>query len=289
MSDEEEFGHAVNPMSSISRDVRNARVNSGAVAGEVREFLAQMQGKSPQEMLGMVAQSSLIKCTVQAVGVMLALMVVFTVIFSKFVKVPSDGIPYPIFSYCALLPWTFFSTSIATGINSMVQNTNLIQQIYFPRIIFPLSAVLSSFVDFAIASVIFIALLIFYKVQITIYVFLLIPILILQIMFTIPLCILGSALNVFYRDIGQGLVFLTQLWMYACPIVYSLDVVPEKFRILYTLNPMVGIIDSYRKVIILGIAPNWDYLLISLVVTVLAFLGSYAIFRKLEMRFADVI
>jgi len=219
----------------------------------------------------------------------LGMMIVFTVIFSKFMKVPSDGIPYPIFSYCALLPWTFFSTSLTTGIHSMVQNTSLIQQIYFPRIIFPLSAVLSSVVDFAIASVIFVGLLIFYKVQITIYVFWLIPILMLQIVFTIPLCMLGSALNVFYRDIGQGLVFITQLWMYACPIVYPISVVPEKYRMLYALNPMAGIIDSYRKVIIQGIAPNWDYLLISFVVTVLVFVSFYSIFRKLEMKLADII
>lgn len=217
------------------------------------------------------------------------MMVVFTVVFSKFVKVPSDGIPYPIFSYCALLPWAFFSTSLTTGINSMTSNVYLLQQIYFPRMIFPLSAVLSSFVDFAIASVIFVGLMIFYNVQITIYLFLLIPILILQIVFTIPVCMLGSALNVFYRDIGQALVFITQLWMYACPIVYPVSIVPEKYRTLYALNPMAGIIDSYRKVIIQGIPPNWEYLLISFIVTALVFVSFYAIFSKLEMRLADII
>ena len=219
----------------------------------------------------------------------LGMMVVFTVIFSKFMKVPSDDIPYPIFSYCALLPWTFFSTSLSSGINSMTSNVSLIQQIYFPRIIFPLSAVMSSFVDFVIASVIFIGLMIFYKVQITIYVLLLIPILLLQIVFTLAVCLIGSALNVFYRDIGQALVFITQLWMYACPIVYPISVVPEKYRMLYAFNPMTGIIDSYRKVIIQGIAPNWDYLLISFVVTVLVFISFYTVFRKLEMKFADII
>jgi len=219
----------------------------------------------------------------------IGMMVVFTVIFSKFMKVPSDGIPYPIFSYCALLPWTFFSASLSSGINSMTSNTSLIQQIYFPRIIFPLSAVMSSFVDFTIASVIFIGLMIFYKVQITIYVFLLIPILLLQIVLTIPICILGSALNVFYRDVGQALVFITQLWMYACPIVYPISVVPEKYRMLYALNPMSGIIDSYRKVIIQGIAPNWEYLLISFVVTVLVFFSFFMVFNKLEMKLADII
>ncbi|MBC8490389.1 MAG: ABC transporter permease [Bacteroidetes bacterium] len=219
----------------------------------------------------------------------LGMMVVFTVIFSKFIKVPSDGIPYPIFSYCALLPWTFFSNSLSSGFNSMTSNVNLIKQIYFPREIFPVSAIMASFVDFVIGSVIFIGLMIFYKVQIKLYIFLLIPILLLQIVFTIAVCLLGSALNVFYRDIGQGLVFITQLWMYACPIVYPISVVPEKYRMLYVFNPMAGIIDSYRKVIIHGIAPVWDYLLISFVVTVLVFISFYAIFKRLEMRFADII
>jgi len=217
------------------------------------------------------------------------MMVVFTIIFSKFMQIPSDGIPYPIFSYCALLPWILFSSSLSSGINSMTSNVSLIQQIYFPREIFPLSAVMSSFVDFSIASVIFVGLMIYYKIQVTLYVFLLIPILLLQIVFTIAVCLLGSALNVFYRDIGQALVFIVQLWMYACPIIYPLSVIPDRYRLLYALNPMAGIIDSYRKVIIQGVAPNWEYLLISFVITVLVFLGSYAIFKRLEMRFADII
>ena len=219
----------------------------------------------------------------------LGMMMVFTVIFSKFIKVPSDGIPYPIFSYCALLPWSFFTTSLSSGINSMTSNSSLIQQIYFPRMIFPLSAVISSFVDYAIASVIFIGLLIFYKVQLTIYVLFLIPILLLQILFTLAVCFFGSALNVFYRDIGQAIMFLTGLWMYACPIVYPISVIPEKYRMLYALNPMVGIIDGYRKVIIQGVAPNWDFILISFVVTVLTVIISFKIFKKLEIQFADII
>ncbi|ODS34538.1 MAG: ABC-transporter involved in LPS biosynthesis Wzm [Candidatus Scalindua rubra] len=217
------------------------------------------------------------------------MMIVFTIIFSKFVKVPSDGIPYPIFSYCALLPWTFFSTSLNTGINSMTSSVNLIQQIYFPREIFPLSAVMASFVDFGIASGIFVCLMIFYKIQISLYILWIIPILLLQIVFTIAVSMLGAALNVFYRDIGQALVFITQLWMYACPIIYPVSVVPEGYRRLYALNPMAGIIDGYRNVIIHGIAPNWEYLLISFVITILTFFCSYKIFKRLEMRFADVI
>ena len=224
-----------------------------------------------------------------AIIVPLGQMVIFTVIFSKIIKVPSDGIPYPIFSYCALLPWAFFSASLNSGIQIIVSNAGLIQQVYFPRFILPVSAVLSCFVDFLIASIIFIGLLIFYKVQITIYILLLIPILMLQIMFTIPICMLGSAIYVYYRDIGQALVFITQLWMYACPIVYPISVVPEKYMMLYALNPMVGIIDGYRKVIIQGVAPNWDYLLISFIATVLVFVSFRAIFKRLEVKLADII
>ncbi len=219
----------------------------------------------------------------------LFLMIIFTIIFSKVIKVPSDGIPYPLFSYCALLPWMFFSTSLAAGISSMTGSVNLIQQIYFPREIFPISAVMASFVDFGIASVIFVGLMIFYKIQITLFVLWLIPIILLQIVFTIAVSMLGSALNVFYRDIGQALVFITQLWMYACPIIYPVSIVPEKYRMLYTLNPMVGIIDGYRKVIIQGVPPNWEYLLISFIITILTFFFSYKIFKRLEMKFADVI
>ena len=219
----------------------------------------------------------------------LGMMIVFTIIFSKFVKVPSDGIPYPIFSYCALLPWLFFSASLNAGISSLAGNVSLIQQIYFPREIFPVSAIMASFVDFVIASVIFVGLMIFYKIHITLFVLWLIPIILLQIVFTIAVSMLGSALNVFYRDIGQIMVFVTQLWMYACPIIYPVSIVPEKYRMLYALNPMVGIIDSYRRVIVQGVAPNWEYLLISFVITILTFFCSYKIFKRLEMKFADVI
>lgn len=216
-------------------------------------------------------------------------MIIFTIIFSKLMKVPSDGTPYPVFSYCALLPWMFFSASLTAGISSMTSSVSLIQQIYFPREIFPISAVMASFVDFVIASVIFVGLMIFYKIQITPFVLWLIPIILLQIVFAIAVSMLGSALNVFYRDIGQIMVFITQLWMYACPIIYPVSIVPEKYRMLYALNPMVGIIDSYRNVIIHGLAPNWEYLLISFIITILTFFCSYKIFKRLEMKFADVI
>ncbi len=205
------------------------------------------------------------------------------------IKVPSDGIPYPIFSYCALLPWMFFSTSLTAGVSSMTGNTNLIQQIYFPREIFPISSIIASFFDFLIASSIFIILLIFYKVHITFYVLFAVLLLILQIFLVVGISFIGSALNVFYRDIGYALTFILQIWMYATPIIYPISVVPEKLRPFYLLNPMAGIIDGYRKVIIQGMPPNWQYVGIAAVVTFVLLFFSYKYFKKVEMRFADVI
>jgi lipopolysaccharide transport system permease protein len=205
------------------------------------------------------------------------------------VKIPSDGIPYPIFSYCALLPWQFFSSSFTSGTSSLVSNSNLVQQIYFPREIFPLSSVIASFIDFLIASSIFIILLIFYKVHITFYALFAVLLLILQILFVVGISFLGSALNVFYRDVSHALTFITQIWMFATPIIYPVSVVPEKLRPFYLLNPMAGIIDGYRRVIIQGLPPDWQYVGIATVVTLVVLVFSYKYFKKVEMKFADVI
>lgn len=219
----------------------------------------------------------------------LFLMIIFTIIFSKMVRIPSDGIPYPIFSYCALLPWQFLSTAFGSATTSLVGNTNLVQQIYFPREIFPVSAVIASFFDFVIASSIFIILLVFYKVHITFLALYAIPLLFIQILLVTGVSFLGSALNVFYRDVGHALVFIIQIWMYATPIIYPLSIVPEKLIPFYLLNPMAGIIDGYRKVIIQGLPPDWHYIGISAAVTLAIFFLSYKYFKKVEMKFADII
>ena len=219
----------------------------------------------------------------------LVMMIIFTVIFSKMVKIPSDGIPYPIFCYCALLPWQFLSSSFMSGTSSLVSNSTLVQQIYFPREIFPVSSVIASFIDFWIASSVFIILLILYKVHITFYALFAVLLLILQIILALGVSFLGSALNVFYRDIGHALTFIIQIWMYATPIIYPVSVVPEKLRPFYLLNPMAGIIDGYRRVIIQGLPPDWQYVGIATVVTLLVLIFSYKYFKKVEMKFADVI
>jgi len=219
----------------------------------------------------------------------LFLMIIFTIIFSKMVKVPSDGIPYPIFSYCALLPWQFFASSFSSATVSLSSNSNLVQQIYFPREIFPISSVIASFFDFLIASSFFIVLLIFYKVNISFLALYAILLLMIQVLFIVGISLIGSALNVFYRDVGHALAFIIQLWMYATPIIYPLSLVPEKLMPFYLLNPMAGIIDGYRKVIIQGLMPNWTSIGISALVTLILLFFSYWYFKRVEMRFADII
>lgn len=219
----------------------------------------------------------------------LSLMVIFTIIFSHFARIPSEGIPYPIFSYCALLPWTFFASSLSSAIPSIVGNMNLVTKIYFPREIFPVAAVIARFVDFLIASVIFIGMMIFYRVPLTINLFWIPLIVVVQIMLTFGIVLFASAVNVFYRDISQVIPLVMRIWMYLTPIIYPISLVPEKFRDIYMLNPMAGIIDSYRQIILVGDAPNFKYLAIGVVVSVILFFGSYVYFKSVEMRFADVI
>ncbi len=219
----------------------------------------------------------------------LSMMAIFTVVFSKFAKVPTDGIPYPIFSYCALLPWTFFTASLNAGVSSMVANSNLIKQIYFPREIFPISSILAGLFDFIIASVIFIGMMVFYKIELTpaaLYVF---PLLLIMIVFSLVLSLFLSAFNVYYRDVGHAVPFLLQLLMFAAPVVYSVSSVPEKYRFVYMLNPLAVIIDGFRRTVILGMAPDKIFTLTAVVSVSVMFIFSYWYFKKVEMKFADIV
>jgi lipopolysaccharide transport system permease protein len=216
-------------------------------------------------------------------------MVVFTIVFSKFAKIQSDGIAYPIFSYCALLPWAFFSGALTSAISSIVDNSNLIKQIYFPREIFPLSSIAANFFDFCVASIIFIGMAIFYKINVTVFIVLVPVLLSLQILFTIGLSFFLSALNVYYRDISHAAGFIIQIGMFACPIVYPASAVPENLRSLYMLNPMAVIIDGYRRVILLGAAPEWKDLLVATLTTLIVCGLSYQYFKRSEHTFADIV
>ncbi len=219
----------------------------------------------------------------------LSMTVIFTVVFTLFVKIPTNGIPYPIFSYCALLPWTFFSNALSFATPSLVNNMNLVTKIYFPREIFPFASIMASFFDFLVASVIFLAMMIYYGVSPR-PIFLLLPLVFfVQLALTGGIALFASAINVFYRDIRFLIPLGLQLWMYASPVIYPVSAVPEKLLPLYMLNPMAPIIDSYRRIILQGRMPDWHYLGLAALISVLLLLAGYAWFKRVEMEFADVI
>lgn len=219
----------------------------------------------------------------------LSMMAIFTIIFSRFAKIPSDGIPYPIFSYSALLPWSFFSASLSFAIPSVVNNADLIKKIYFPREIFPCASILAAGVDFCIATTIFVIMLIFYKISITWNILYVIPLMLIQIVFALSLSLFVAAVNVRYRDVKYALPLILQIWMYATPIIYPVSIVPERLRTVYMLNPMASLIDGYRRAFLLGLSPDFHYIGLTFVVTMAVFFASYRYFKKEEMTFADII
>ena len=219
----------------------------------------------------------------------LALMLVFTMVFSRFVQVPTNGIPYPVFSYTAVLPWTFLATAIAFGVPSLISNINLVTKTYFPREILPLGAIGASFVDFIIASSIFMVMLVLYEVRVTRAIAWVPIILILQILLTVGVTLLAAGIIVFYRDVRFVIPVALQLWLYASPVIYPVNIVPDSLMPLYVLNPMVGIIEGYRLSILYGQTPITPAFGISAVLSPLIFVIGYRIFKSLEPSFADII
>jgi lipopolysaccharide transport system permease protein len=219
----------------------------------------------------------------------LSLMIVFTVVFSVIARVPTGGIPYPIFSYSGLLPWTFLATSITFAVPSLVNNMQLVTKIFFPREILPIASVGAAFLDFCVASTLFVGMMIFYRVPLTWMLLWVPPLLVVQILLTLGVVLLLSAANVFYRDIRFVIPLMLQVWMYASPIIYPVTMVPEEFRTLYMLNPMAGLIDSYRRVILDGEAPVLQYIALSAGVSVLLFVAGYLYFEHSKATFADLI
>jgi lipopolysaccharide transport system permease protein len=217
-------------------------------------------------------------------------MVVFTIFFGNFAKIPSDGIPYPIFSYTATLPWELFAASLSVASRSMVSNSNMISKIYFPRMIVPLASVMSSVVDFLIGFTILIGMMIYYKFTPTIAI-LWLPLLILLALITaLGVGFWSSALMVRYRDVGYIMPFVSNLWMYLTPVVYSSSMIPEKWRLLYSLNPMTGVVEGFRYAL-LGTARSGSVMmiLVSSVIAILILITGMFYFRRMEKKFADMI
>ena len=219
----------------------------------------------------------------------LFMMIIFSLFFGALAKVPSENIPYPLFSYAAVLPWTLFSEGLSRSSNSLVQDANLLQKVYFPRMLMPLSGILSPVVDFAIAFVVLIALMLYFSHYPAITMLGIIPFLILELMLALGIGLWLSAINVEYRDVRYAIPFLIQLGLFASPIVYPVTFVPERFQAVYgLLNPMAGIIEGFRWAI-LGTKPP-SYLLIASVAIIIVILISGAFyFRRREKAFADVV
>jgi lipopolysaccharide transport system permease protein len=218
-----------------------------------------------------------------------AVVLIFSVIFTKFIPVDTGDIPYVVFSYTAMLPWTLFSSSITDMVDSLVINMNLVSKIYFPREILPLASVLARLFDFAIASSLLIILMIYYRMPLLTPNILYLPfILFVQLALMLGIGFIGAALNVFFRDLKHIFALVLQLWFYATPIIYPVSVVPEQYRTLYSLNPMVAIIQSYRAVLLYQQPPDsgLSYAAMFAFVTIIA---GYWFFKKLEFQFADVV
>jgi lipopolysaccharide transport system permease protein len=219
----------------------------------------------------------------------LALMLIYTVIFSRIVRVPTNGKPYAVFAYCALLPWTFFSTSVSTATNSLVTHFNLVTKVYFPREILPLTYVVAALVDFLLASTVLTALMLYYRVPLTGYALMAVPILVVLIAFTIGVSLLLCAVQVRYRDIGVAMPLVLQLWMFASPVVYPLSAVPANWRALYLLNPLAGTVENFRRVVLDGVAPNLYALTTAAAVAFIVLPVAYIYFKHVEATVADII
>ena len=215
-------------------------------------------------------------------------MLVFTYFFGKLARVPTDGVPYPIFFYTGLVVWTYFSNALISGANSLVGNANLITKVYFPRLIIPTAAVLSGLLDFAIASVLLAGLLLYYGLPVTVRYLMFLPLVALVTALALGFGIWLSALNVRYRDVRYALSFLVQIWMFVSPIIYPSSVVPEEWRWLMVLNPMTGIVEGFRASLF-GNPIQWTALGYSTVFTVANLFYSAYVFRRTERHFAELI
>lgn len=215
--------------------------------------------------------------------------VVFTVIFGWFAKLPSDGVPYPLFALAALVPWTYFNTAVSGASNSLVANTSLVTKVYFPRLVIPGASVLAALLDLIVSLLALLALMLVYRMIPSLGNAMLLPLSVLVMLLTAAGvgCWL-SALNIQYRDVRYVVPFLLQLWMYASPVVYSLSLVPQPYRLAYSLNPMAGAIAGFRSALLGTGGPTVTEFGVSLGMACLVFVGGAAYFRRTERVFADV-
>lgn len=219
----------------------------------------------------------------------LMMMVIFTAVFSVLAKMPGDGTPYALFAYTALLPWTFFSASVTNATNSLVSHTQMITKVYFPREILPITYVVAGAFDFAIGFVVLVALMAWYAVPLTAQAWMLLPIVALLGLWTLAVSLVLSAVQVRFRDIGVALPVLVQGLMFASPIIYPLSVVPASWRTWYLLNPIAGIVGSFRDILLHHVPPDPVPLRFAVIVTAVMLPVAYLFFKRAEATMADLI
>ena len=224
-----------------------------------------------------------------AIAQPLATMAVFTLVFARLGSMPSGGAPYPLFAYAALVPWFFFSNSVMSGTMSLVTYRNIVTKTYFPREIVPLAQVGSRLVDITASSALYIVLMLYYGLGITPWAALIPLFLLLLLLFTVGVTLATSSINVFYRDVNPVVQIGLQLWLYLTPVAYPLSAVPERYRLFFLLNPLTGVVEGLRSVLVFGREPEWQVVGISTALILTIFISALILFKSTDKYFADVI
>jgi lipopolysaccharide transport system permease protein len=224
-----------------------------------------------------------------AIAQPLATMAVFTIVFSRLANMPSGGAPYPVFAYAALVPWFFFSNSVASGTLSLITYRNIVTKTYFPREIVPLAQVCSRLIDFAAAAALYALLMIYYGIAPGRWALMTPVFFVMLVLFTVGLTLATSAVNVFYRDVNPVVQIGLQLWLYLTPVAYPLAAVSARFRPLFVINPLSAIVEGFRSALVFGRAPDWALVGTSAAITLTLFAAAFVAFKKMDRYFADVI
>jgi homopolymeric O-antigen transport system permease protein len=219
----------------------------------------------------------------------LATMAVFTFVFSRLAKMPSEGAPYPVFAYAALVPWFFFSNSVNSGTLSLITYRNIVTKTYFPREIVPFAQVCSRLLDFAVAAALFAVLMVYYRVSIGPWALAAPLFFLLLLIFTTGVTLATSAVNVFYRDVNPVVQIGLQLWLYLTPVGYPLSATSDRHRLFFALNPLSAIVEGFRSVLVFDRAPDWPLTALAAALALTLFCGAFLMFKRMDRYFADVI
>jgi lipopolysaccharide transport system permease protein len=216
-------------------------------------------------------------------------MIIFTILFGKLGKIPSDGLPYSIFAFCGLLPWNFFATGVQRAAASVTGDAQLVSKVYFPRLILPIVGTISGVLDLSVSLILLGVMMLWYGITISWAILTLPFFLFLALQTALAVGLWLAALNVRYRDVGHAVPFMIQVWMFCSPVVYPVSMIPTEYRLLYSLNPMVGVLEGFRWALLGKQSPNFEMIFISTLVIWLVFAGGILFFKKMETTFADVI